>query len=404
MIKYSKLICMALVIVIVAATSMPSNATISEEKKKLEEMESKKEDVQSALDDLESSKKDAKDYINTVDKKISGLSLEIYKTEQKLKEIRADIEKTQKKLEEAEKSIEEQYGSMKLRIRYMYENGDTQMLDLILSSENIGDFLNKAEYISEISQYDRTMLDKMQATQQKIEKAQNKLKKSKDNITALQQQQKDDKSNLEVLSDAKQAELKKYDNLIKEGNKSKDSLHSQIGDQQEVIDEMERIEKARAAAAAAAAKQAQNGLSNNNNNRPITKPTASGYTWPLPGYPTISSHFGYRADPFTGETKYHSGIDMPAPAGTTITAAASGQVAWANFSSTAGNWVGIDHGNGVYTVYMHCSALLVTTGQNVSKGQSIGLVGSTGASTGNHLHFSVRVNGGYVNPLNYVSP
>ena len=185
---------------------------------------------------------------------------------------------------------------------------------------------------------------------------------------------------------------------------------------------MESIEKAREEAARKAALAAQNankstgqssastGVTKTNPNTDSnagstqnTVNSATGYIWPLPGYSTVSSDFGYRSDPFTGKQSYHSGIDIPAPAGTRIVAAASGQVAWANYSTTAGNWIGIDHGNGVYTVYMHCSALIVSAGQNVSAGDVIGLVGTTGSSTGNHLHFSVRLNGAYVSPWNYVS-
>ena len=124
--------------------------------------------------------------------------------------------------------------------------------------------------------------------------------------------------------------------------------------------------------------------------------------WPLPGYSRISSDFGTRVHPITGITHTHSGIDLPAPTGTPIYAAYDGQVAWSNYNWSAGNWVGIDHGNGLYTVYMHMSKLLVSEGQYVKKGDLIGLVGSTGSSTGPHLHFSIRLNGAYVDPKQYV--
>ena len=222
--------------------------------------------------------------------------------------------------------------------------------------------------------------------------------------------------------DAKEKEMEEYNNLIAAGKKSKDNIDDEISNQKQVIQEMESIEKAREEAARKAALAAQNankstgqssastGVTKTNPNTDSnagstqnTVNSATGYIWPLPGYSTVSSDFGYRSDPFTGKQSYHSGIDIPAPAGTRIVAAASGQVAWANYSTTAGNWIGIDHGNGVYTVYMHCSALIVSAGQNVSAGDVIGLVGTTGSSTGNHLHFSVRLNGAYVSPWNYVS-
>ena len=124
------------------------------------------------------------------------------------------------------------------------------------------------------------------------------------------------------------------------------------------------------------------------------------FVWPVPEYNTLSSDYGDTA----GRGKPHEGIDIPAPSGTKIIAASSGIVEWANYSTSAGNWIGINHGNGIYTIYMHQSKIKVKTGQKVEAGDVIGYVGTTGYSTGNHLHFSVKVNGKYVNPHDYVSP
>lgn len=405
--KYSKLLCMLLIASLVVATPVPLKATVGSEKDKLSDLEKKKDDVQGTLDELESSKADTKTFIKQVDAQVGAISTQMYDNKNKLEDVQKKIKNTEKKLKDAQESIKDQYASMKLRIKFMYENGDTQMLDLILNSKSISDFLNKAEYISEISTYDREMLDKMEDTQIQIANSKKTLEDSKDNLVALQNKLESQKNDLEKLADAKEKELGEYDDLIAQGESAQNSLDEEIENQKQVVAEMESIEAARRAAAEAAAKAAQsnNNSSNSNQNTSSSNNTAtvSGYTWPVPGISTISSGFGYRSDPFTGETKYHSGIDIPAPSGTPIVAAASGQVAWANYSTTAGNWIGIDHGNGVYTVYMHSSALLVSAGQNVSKGETIALVGTTGSSTGNHLHFSVRLNGNYVNPLNYVS-
>ena len=127
------------------------------------------------------------------------------------------------------------------------------------------------------------------------------------------------------------------------------------------------------------------------------------YMWPLPGYSTISSKFGYRVCPFHGN-ELHAGIDIPAAYGTSILACAGGTVKTASYSSSQGNFVVVDHGNGVQTTYMHCSSLNVKAGQKVSKGQVIAYVGSTGNSTGNHLDLRFNVNGNYVDPLTMVQP
>lgn len=125
--------------------------------------------------------------------------------------------------------------------------------------------------------------------------------------------------------------------------------------------------------------------------------------WPLPGHTYISSYFGYRNSPTAGASSYHQGIDIPAPAGTPILSCKSGVVTAAGYTSSRGYYVTIDHGNGISTCYMHMTKYAVSTGQSVSTGQVIGYVGTTGVSTGNHLHLSVIVNGVNRNPLDYVT-
>ena len=130
----------------------------------------------------------------------------------------------------------------------------------------------------------------------------------------------------------------------------------------------------------------------------------TGFIWPCPSYTRISSYFGPRQQPTAGASTDHKGIDLAAPYGAAILASAAGTVTTSTYSSSAGNYIVIAHGNGMSTVYMHCSSLLVSVGQTVQQGQTIAKVGSTGYSTGNHLHFGVIKNGTYVNPLNYISP
>ena len=399
-----------------AVTAIPINAfgTVSDEKNKLSDLQNQKQQAQDENNKLQKSKSDAQEY-----KKLTNLATEMYKTNQKLSKTEGKISKTQKELDNAQVSINEQYEDMKLRIKYMYENGDTQMIDLIFNSKSITDFLNKAEYITELSQYDRDMLNKMKKTKEKIASAKSTLVTEKKNLQTIQAQQKSDQTKLTNLSASKQQELKNYEDLIAHNEATSDELEAEISAQEKRVASAEEKSKNQAAAeqarreAAAKKQQAASSNSSTSNTSSNTESNTTdtsnsgnsgssgtvsggGFTWPLPGHTTISSGYGYRG------SEFHKGIDIPASAGTTIVAAGSGTVEWANYSTTAGNWIGINHGNGVYSVYMHMSALLVSAGTKVSAGQSIGLVGNTGASQGNHLHFAVRKNGAYVNPWDYL--
>ena len=404
-----------------AVTAIPINAfgTVSDEKNKLSDLQNQKQQAQDENNKLQKSKSDAQEYIQSVDKKLTNLATEMYKTNQKLSKTEDKISKTQKELDKAQVSINEQYEDMKLRIKYMYENGDTQMIDLIFNSKSITDFLNKAEYITELSQYDRDMLNKMKKTKEKIASAKSTLVTEKKNLQTIHAQQKSDKTKLTNLSASKQQELKNYEALIAHNEATSDELEAEISAQEKRVASAEEKSKQQAAAEQAsreAAAKKQQAASSNSSTGNTSSNTGSnttdtsnsgnsgssgtvsggGFTGPLPGHTTISSGYGYRG------SEFHKGIDIPASAGTTIVAAGSGTVEWANYSTTAGNWIGINHGNGVYSVYMHMSALLVSAGTKVSAGQSIGLVGNTGASQGNHLHFAVRKNGAYVNPWDYL--
>ena len=139
-----------------------------------------------------------------------------------------------------------------------------------------------------------------------------------------------------------------------------------------------------------------NNQGNNNNN-------SSGYTWPTPTSKRVTSNYGWRVHPVHGTKKHHNGIDIGAPFGAPIVAVASGKITKATYGVVNGNYIYLDHGNGLVSKYLHCSSLAVSAGQHVEKGQVIAYVGSTGTSTGNHLHFQIEKNGQHVDPFNYVS-
>ena len=412
--NFSRILSLLLSATLVLSMAGTSFASVSSEKSKLSDLNTQKIKKNAEKKKLQASKSEVEAYIEEVDKKLTDLSTQIYKTQQELDKTEVNIKKTEKKLKAAEESIKAQYADMKLRIKYMYENGDTELLDLILNSKSITEFLNKAEYITELSQYDRKMLNKLKQTRKTISDSKTSLEKDKKNLVTMQTKQKTDKSQLESTVASKQSELSEYEDLLEQNEASSDALDREIKAQEEKVAQAKIAAQATQAPTQAVTKAQTNTNNNTNNNTNTsnntntnTNPTpskSSGWIYPVPGHTSVSSDYGYRKDPFSGSSTFHNGIDFPAPGGTPVVAVADGTVVWANYNATAGNWTGIKHSNGVTSVYMHQSSILVSVGQHVSQGQTIGLVGTTGSSTGNHLHLgatSGTTPGNWVNPWSY---
>lgn len=381
----------AVLAVMLVAVSAPIYATndIDEAKKEKEQMEAELKDTESALKDLESVKNDTESYIKKMDGYITNLTDNIYSLEAGAAEKRQEIANKEAEIKEIEKNIEEQYEAMKLRIQYMYENGEVSYISMFFESEDMSDFLNRAEYLTEITEYDREMLVKLQDNKNTLDVAKNTLDSELADLNELLKEAEEEKKAAEVLVASKETELTSTNEDIISKEEAIKRQQEEIQAQEQLIKELEEIERRRKEEAANKTQQIYDG---------------GKLLWPLPGRSNITSPFGDRVHPVTGLWSFHSGIDVSAPTGTEILAAYDGEIAWSNYSGTAGNWIGIDHGNGLYTIYMHMSKRIANTGDIVKKGDVIGLVGSTGRSTGPHLHFSVRLNGSYANPLNYVSP
>ena len=286
---------------------------------------------------------------------------------------------------------------MKLRIKYMYEQGDTSFVDMLLQSEDLMQMLNRAEYIQQISEYDRRKMDEYVAIKEAIADREARLNTEHQELLQLQDETKAKQQSVETLLAKKNQELKNFQSQINEAEGQISAYEKDIQAQENKVKQLEaeikRKEEAAKKAAEAAGKQYK-----------VTSLGNISFTWPCPSSGRITSAFGGRTSPTKGASSNHQGIDIGASSGSSIVAAASGTVVISTYSYSAGNYVMINHGGGVYTVYMHCSKLLVSEGQQVSKGQTIAKVGSTGYSTGPHLHFGIRAGGSYVNPQKYVSP
>ncbi len=379
---------------LIAVLAFPSYATsISEEETKKQELENELKNADDILEELKDKKNDAKEYITAMDQKLSYIEMEIASLSAQMDEKNEEIKKAKKDLKRAQKEMKRQYADMKKRIQFLYEGGETKVIELFFSSDSIAEFLNKAEYTNELAAYDRMMLEEMKANSEKIQQTKIKLEKDRESLKELKEQQLQQRDTVEALMDSKAAQVNIFNKQIAQTQDEMKALKEEIAAQEAVIKEMKEIEEKRRKEAEERAKKGET----------VTTYNGGTFTWPAPGYSTITSGYANRVDPITGEPNaYHNGIDIGAPYGSDIVAAHDGVVAWAYYSQTAGNFIGIDHGDGLYTVYMHCSKLLVSENQTVKAGETIGLVGSTGRSTGPHLHFGVRLNGEYVNPMEYL--
>ncbi|SFC18531.1 murein hydrolase activator EnvC family protein [Butyrivibrio sp. YAB3001] len=358
---------------------------ISNAKKERDSLKSAKTDLEKVKKQLESSKSDLNNYISKIDASLTDVQEKIDNLTNQISEKEQQIDTTTRELEEAEFIQLNQYESMKKRIKFMYERGNTIYFELLIQSGSFADMLNKADYIEMLSSYDRQKLNEYIETTRLITLTKEALIEEKATLDEAKNQRESEQANLEALLKQKSDELS--------------SVKADIKDKEAAIKEYEDEIKAENAAIAALEKEVEADKASLYSKY---KYDGGMFTWPCPKYTRISDNYGMRMHPTLKVEKMHNGIDLAAPAGSAILAAYDGAVVAADYNGTMGNYIMINHGNGLYTVYMHCSALYVKKGQDVTAGTKIAAVGSTGRSTGNHLHFGVRLNGAYVSPWNYL--
>lgn len=336
--------------------------------------------------ELDAQKKKTQEAAAALSQRLNELIAQMTKTEKQLAAKQEQVDKAEEELALAKVKENDQYNDMKLRIRYMYEEGESALLTMLVESRSITDLLNRAEYASELSGYDRQMLETYKETSREIEAKEKKLKKEYEELETLQRQLSADRDQVQQMLDEKQVQLSDIEKQIGANGK----------ELQRLVAEAERAKKLQAEAAAAKAKA---GGAYSPGSAGAPKISGNGkFAHPCPGS-YLSSGFGYRSF----DHSFHKGYDFACHGKSMPTyAAEAGTVVIAGWSNSAGNWIVINHGNGLVTKYMHHSAIYVHAGQQVSKGQNIGKTGSTGYSSGVHLHFQVEVNGVAVNPGSYL--
>ena len=397
----------------VQATEESNLSEAQQEKKTLENDLQKAKEL---IDSLKGSKEDIQSEVEKLDKQLNEISGKVKELESQLSKKRQEIANTESALNKAKEQEKKQYRNMKKRIQFMYENGQTSYVEMLLSADSFTDFLNAVEYITQISQYDRKMLKEYQNMQGTIADTQKTLETDYASLQSLQAKVQEEKQAVAALESAKKGELNDVADDLTDAQTVAKAYEAEIQAQNEVIAQIQAAQK-RAAEQQAAQQQAQAAEENqgatdaageNQNTAQNTTPSGNGQStgsmmWPCPSSKRVTSDYGPRTSPTNGASSNHKGIDIGAAYGADIVAADGGTVLVATYSSSGGNYVIIDHGGGLCTVYMHASSLTVSAGQTVSKGQVIAKVGSTGISTGNHLHFGVTLNGVYVSPWGYVS-
>lgn len=402
------LVSTALIVMVHAASS-------SEIKSKLADLRAKQAEIQKQSDELEKSIAENKDQTKTLVSQKAEIDQEMEMSRQKIENLNEQIQQLnlliaekQTELEASvakEEALQKQY---KARLRSMEETGSVSYWSILFRASSFSDLLDRVDMIREIAESDQLMLKQLSAATQAVETERADL-----------EQQKLDLQQTETDLAAEQAELEtkraKADTLITQMQAEYASLSDEFlaaeADEAAVREQIKKTETdyfnalAKEQAAAAAAAAAANKTSNSNNSSSSSSGGASsgGFAFPLAYSTGVTCAYGPRVHPINGNKSFHYGVDLAAGMNTEIYATKSGTVTGATYGEANGYYVTINHGDGYSSIYAHMTNYVVSVGDSVKQGQLIGYVGTTGWSTGPHLHFEILYNGSNVNPMNYIS-
>ena len=349
--------------------------TKSELQQKKQEAQEQKQEVQEQKSEAVEEIRKLNDSITESEEKLDDLTDELTSLNKEINKLKNELEKTQKKYDAQEELL-------KARISAQYEAGETTFLDVLLNSSSFSDFLSNYFLVSEILENDSDLLTGIENQKDKIENDKKSVEEKQKEVKTKKAEQ--EKTQV-LLNNQKAQKQSKVNNLNAEEKK----LSSQIDEYNKALQQLE-----------SAAKSASKASASSN-----TKYVGGKMLWPCPSSTRITSTFGGRSSPGGIGSTNHKGIDIGASSGAAIVAALDGKVVYTGYNVARGNYVMIDHGGGIITLYQHGlnGSIKVSSGQQVSKGQTIMSVGSRGYSTGPHLHFEVWENGTPVNPIKYVT-
>ena len=349
-------------------------------KKDANALAAEKKELANQLKEIRADKSQAQSQKNLLEQQINVIQDEIDNINGQIDKYDELIGIKQEEVALTQARADEQYKLFCQRVRSMEEEGETSYWSIILGSGSFSEMLDNFMMIEEIIEYDNSVMDALTALKQLLQTEQAELEDARSEQEA-----------------AKAVQVAAQDELA-ERKKEVNSLISEISSQEDKLEAAEAALKREAAAMDAQIKKLEQQYAAQIAN----VPSESGYLWPLPSsYNTLSSLYGNRIHPITRKANKHTGIDVPAPSGTNIYAAKSGVVTTSTYNSSYGNYVVVSHSDGSSTLYAHMVKRNATVGKTVKQGDVIGYVGTTGSSTGNHLHYEVRINGNRTDPINY---
>lgn len=374
-----------------------TNESIKQKESQISQAQDEKKKLQSGLtnmknlkQELEKEKKNLKSYIEKLDAELVNIESNIKELKSQIADKEAEIEETEQELEEALAQEEGQREAMITRIRMVYESGDAQMIELLMKSKSFGDFLNKADYVEKVISYDQRRWQEYKTIREYVELCKQQLEIEKEILDETKAGVEEEQRNLEDLIEQKNRDIEAYEKDIQNKDAAIREYEAELKAQNEEIAALEQL----------IAQEKKSILASSG---VVITYDGGAFKFPIASYSRVSDDYGDRIHPTLKVPQFHNGVDFAAPKGTAIYAAYDGVVVAATYSATMGNYVMIDHGDGLYTIYMHASSLYVKKDDIVVRGETIAAVGSTGRSTGNHLHFSVRKDGAYTSPWNYIT-
>ncbi len=385
--KLSKIISISILLMLASSVLFGVNAEDGSAyyKQKQQEANNNSAQTQTELNEV-------KGEVDEVLQEVANLNSQILDYEEQIQELETQLNELNASIEEKEKELVEKKEVLENRLVAMYMKKETTFLDVVLSGD-LMNFISNQDMIKQIADYDNKLIAE-------VEELKQSLQSEKEQVETVKQEKETKTQELQGLKAEKEQKAASLTEEQKELEKQLSEYKSQAAKYAEL--EKQAIAKENAAREAAKKQSSSTGTSSSTSNVVSNPYTGGKLGWPCPSSSRITSPYGYRI--LFGVRDFHTGIDIGATMGSNICAAESGTVILANYGWNGGygNYIIINHGNGLTTRYAHASQLYVSAGQTVTKGQVIAAVGTTGNSTGPHLHFEVRNNGSHTNPLNYL--